>query len=184
MTPAVGDFVAQIEELLATADWPALDHAAVAVTTGHTRALVVLPHRRDPRLNVELEIDDRQVKISYGPERIPFSRRDEALRFLEMLGDGRVELVVAAQPRVDVVAQLPRRTRAAVPQDERAVAQSALPHRAPALRVRLNASVRLDARFGRDLDAGAHRRRRRDALEVRPFAAAGLARTISSSTAP
>ena len=28
MTPAVGDFVAQIEELLATADWPALDHAA------------------------------------------------------------------------------------------------------------------------------------------------------------
>ena len=98
MTPAVGDFVAQIEELLATADWPALDHAAVAVTTGHTSALVVLPHRRDPRLNVELEIDDRQVKISYGPERIPFSRRDEALRFLEMLGDGRVELVVARSP--------------------------------------------------------------------------------------
>ncbi len=98
MTPAVGDFVAQIEELLATADWPALDHAAVAVTTGHASALVVLPHRRDPRLNVELEIDDRQVKISYGPERIPFSRRDEALRFLEMLGDGRVELVVARSP--------------------------------------------------------------------------------------
>ena len=98
MTPAVGDFVAQIEELLATADWPALDHAAVAVTTGHTSALVVLPHRRDPRLNVELEIDDRQVKISYGPERIPFSRRDEALRFLEMLGNGRVELVVARSP--------------------------------------------------------------------------------------
>ena len=58
----------------------------------------MLPHRRDPRLNVELEIDDRQVKISYGPERIPFSRRDEALRFLEMLGDGRVELVVARSP--------------------------------------------------------------------------------------
>ena len=98
MTPAVGDFVAQIEELLATVDWPALDHAAVAVTTGHTSALVVLPHRRDPRLNVELEIDDHQVKISYGPERIPFSRRDEALRFLEMLGNGRVELVVARNP--------------------------------------------------------------------------------------
>lgn len=98
MTPAVGDFVAQIEELLATVDWPALDHAAVVVTTGHTSALVVLPHRLDPRLNVELEIDDRQVKIAYGPERIPFSRRDEALRFLEMLGDGRVELVVARNP--------------------------------------------------------------------------------------
>ena len=50
-------------------------------------------------LNVELEIDDRQRRRSpYGPERIPFSRRDEALRFLEMLGDGRVELVVQRNP--------------------------------------------------------------------------------------
>ena len=98
LTPAVGDFVAQIEELLDASDWPDLDRAAVTVTAGDASGLVVLPHRRDPRLNVEVEIDDLHVKIAYGPERVPFTRRDEALRFLEMLGDGRVELVVQRNP--------------------------------------------------------------------------------------
>jgi hypothetical protein len=98
LTPAVGDFVAQIEELLDSSDWPDLDRPAVTVTAGDASALVVLPHRRDLRLNVEVEIDDRQVKIAYGPERVPFTRRDEALRFLEMLGNGRVELVVERNP--------------------------------------------------------------------------------------
>jgi hypothetical protein len=98
LTPAVGEFVAQIEELLDASDWPMLDRAGVTVTAGDASALVVLPHRRDPRLNVELELDDLQVKIAYGPERIPFTRRDEARRFLEMLGNGRIELVVQRSP--------------------------------------------------------------------------------------
>jgi hypothetical protein len=98
LTPAVGDFVNQIEELLDASDWPDLDRPAVTVTAGDASALVVLPHRREARLNVEVEIDDLQVKIAYGPERIPFTRRDEARRFLEMLGNGRVELVVQRNP--------------------------------------------------------------------------------------
>ena len=98
LTPAVGDFVTQIEELLDASNWPDLDRRATTVTAGDASALVVLPHRRDPRLNLEVEIDDLQVKIAYGPERIPFTRRDEALRFLEMLGNGRVELVVQRSP--------------------------------------------------------------------------------------
>ena len=54
--------------------------------------------RTIPRSTIECEIDDRAVRIAYGAERIQFSRRDEALRFLEMLGDGRVELVVQRNP--------------------------------------------------------------------------------------
>jgi hypothetical protein len=98
LTPAVRDFVERVEQLLDDAAWPALDRDAITVTEGRDSTLVVLPHRNDVRLDVELEIDDRAVKIQYGPERIPFTRRDEALRFLEMLGDGRVELVVRRNP--------------------------------------------------------------------------------------
>jgi hypothetical protein len=100
LTPAVRDFVAQLEDLLdrKRPGWPELDREAVRVTAGHDAALVVLPHRREPAPRVELEVDDRVVHIGYGPDRIPFTRRDEALRFLEMLGDGRVELVVRRNP--------------------------------------------------------------------------------------
>jgi len=98
LTPAVRDFVDQIERLLDAHAWPNLDRDTVTVTAGGESALVVLPHRRDPALAVTLEVDDRLVHVQYGPERIPFTRRDEALRFLEMLGDGRVELVVHRNP--------------------------------------------------------------------------------------
>jgi hypothetical protein len=94
LSPAARAFVDELEALLDGKTWPALDRDAVTVTPGREAALVVLPHRQDARRNVELEIDDRVVRVAYGPERIPFTRRDEALRFLEMLGDGRVELVV------------------------------------------------------------------------------------------
>jgi hypothetical protein len=98
LTPAVRDAVARLEQLLEDATWPELDRDAVTVREGRDTALAVLPHRRDPRLNVELEIDDRVVRIRYGPEHIAFTRRDEALRFLEMLGEGRIELVVRRAP--------------------------------------------------------------------------------------
>ena len=59
---------------------------------------MVLPHRTEPDRTITLEVDDRIVHVQYGAERIPFTRRDEALRFVEMLGDGRVELVVERNP--------------------------------------------------------------------------------------
>jgi hypothetical protein len=94
LSPAARAFVDELEALLDSKAWPDLDRDAVTVTPGRDAALAVLPHRHDARRNVELEIDDRVVKVAYGPERIPFTRRDEGLRFLEMLGDGRVELIV------------------------------------------------------------------------------------------
>jgi hypothetical protein len=98
LTPSVRDFVEHIEQLVDAKRWPGLDRDAITVTPGRDAALVVLPHRRDSQLTLELEVDDRLVHVRYGPERIPFSRRDEALRFLEMLGDGRVELVIRRSP--------------------------------------------------------------------------------------
>jgi hypothetical protein len=91
-------FLDDLEALLDVKAWPDLDRDAVTVTSGRDAGLVVLPHRHDARRNVELEVDDRVVRVAYGPERIPFTRRDEALRFVEMLGDGRVELVVRRNP--------------------------------------------------------------------------------------
>ena len=44
--------------------------------------------------DVELEIDDRIVLVRYRPEEIKFTSRDEALQFIEMIADGRVELEV------------------------------------------------------------------------------------------
>jgi hypothetical protein len=98
LTPAMRDFVDSLEQLLDRAAWPGLDRDAVTVTEGHDRVRVVLPHRHDAKLTLELEVDDRAVEIHYAPERIGFTRRDEALRFLQMLGDGRVELVVQRNP--------------------------------------------------------------------------------------
>ena len=185
LTPAVGDFVAQIEALLDASDWPALDRAAVTVTAGDASALVVLPHRRDPRLNVEVEIDDLQVKIAYGPERVPFTRRDEALRFLEMLGSRARRARRATQPGMDVAAQLPRRARAPVPQDERTVAEPTVPHRTLPLRLCLNAGQLASTwDSGAILTPGPIVDDVVTALRYLPLAAAGLARTISSSTAP
>jgi hypothetical protein len=98
LTPAVRDAVDRVEQLLDDNPWPELDRDVVTVREGRDAALVVLPHRRDPRLHIELEIDDRVVRVQYGPEHVTFTRRDEALRFLEMLGAGRVELVVRRTP--------------------------------------------------------------------------------------
>jgi hypothetical protein len=97
-TAATRDFLDDLDALLDAQQWPLLDRDAVAVSAGRDAALVVLPHARDARLTVELEVEDHTVRISYPPERITFTRRDEALRFVEMLGDGRVELVVQRNP--------------------------------------------------------------------------------------
>jgi hypothetical protein len=98
LTAATRAFLDDLDALLDARQWPLLDREAVNVSAGRDAALVVLPHAHDPRLTVELEVDDHTVRISYPPERITFTRRDEALRFIEMLGDGRVELLVQRNP--------------------------------------------------------------------------------------
>jgi ribosomal protein S18 acetylase RimI-like enzyme len=66
----------------------------MTVTTGDAAALVVLPHMSDHDRDVEIEIDDRRVVVGYPPERVTFTDRAEALQFVEMLCDGRVELEI------------------------------------------------------------------------------------------
>jgi hypothetical protein len=84
VTPAVREFLVELEALL--------DRKGIAgepaVTTANGAALVQLG-------DVELEVDDRRVIVRYAPEQIPFTSREEALRFVEMIADGRVELEVS-----------------------------------------------------------------------------------------
>jgi len=92
LTPAVREFLVRLDELLDAKAPAGLDRAAVAVTTADSVALVRLPHSSDHARDVELEVDDATVIVRYTPEQIVFTSRDEALRFVEMLCDGRVEV--------------------------------------------------------------------------------------------
>lgn len=92
-SPLVRDFLVRLEDLLDAKDLPALDRDAVTVTEGRDTSMVRLVHP-DDRLTLVLVIEDKTVTVSYGPEHIAFTDRDEALQFTEMLLDGRVELVV------------------------------------------------------------------------------------------
>ena len=74
--------------------WPSLDRAAMAPTSGDEAVLVLLRHRDDHALDIEVEVDDHRVVVRYPPEHVTFTSRDEALRFIEMLGDGRIELEI------------------------------------------------------------------------------------------
>jgi hypothetical protein len=84
MTPAIREFLVRLDELLASKA-PAVEPD---VTDADTSSLVRLG-------DVELEVDDKRVVVRYRPEQIAFTSRDEALRFIEMIADGRVELEVA-----------------------------------------------------------------------------------------
>jgi hypothetical protein len=95
LTPAIREFLIRLEELLDTAAPPRLDRDRLTVTTADAVALVHLPHVDDPTCDIELEVDDRRVRVRYPPEEIAFTSRDEALRFIEMLCAGRVELEVS-----------------------------------------------------------------------------------------
>ncbi|HWS45417.1 MAG TPA: hypothetical protein VN636_06125 [Acidimicrobiia bacterium] len=95
LTPAIREFMVRLEHLLDVKAPPGLDRASVAVTTANAVALVRLPHVSDRRRDVEVEITDRHVVVRYAPEHISFTSRDEALRFVEMLCDGRVEIEVS-----------------------------------------------------------------------------------------
>jgi hypothetical protein len=98
ITPTIREFLVQLEELLDRLEPVGLQRDAITVAPADTSALVRLPHRTNHDRDIEIEIDDRQVIVQYLPERIPFTSQAEALRFVEMLCAGRVELEIAHGP--------------------------------------------------------------------------------------
>jgi hypothetical protein len=98
ITPKIRDFLVELEELLDRLEPPGLRRDAISVAPAETSALVRLPHRTDHDRDIEIEIDDRRVVVAYLPERIPFTSQAEALRFVEMICEGRVELEIARGP--------------------------------------------------------------------------------------
>ena len=98
ITPTIRDFLVQLEELLDRLEPAGLQRDAITIAPADTSALVRLPHRTDRGRDIEIEIDDRRVMVVYLPERIPFTSQAEALRFVEMLCEGRVELEIARGP--------------------------------------------------------------------------------------
>jgi len=98
ITPAVREFLVRLEEAFDAHAWPALDRTAISVTSADATTLVRLPHTNDHARDVEVEIDDRRVIVRYAPEAVEFTSRDEALRFIEMLADGRVVLELQRGP--------------------------------------------------------------------------------------
>lgn len=98
LTPGIRAFLDDLQALVDQKAWPALARDRLSSTFAETAALVVLPHAVDPDRLLELTVYDSEVVVTYGPEHVAFGRPDEALRFVEMLGDGRVELVVRRTP--------------------------------------------------------------------------------------
>ena len=98
ITPKIRDFLVRLEDQLDRQPPVGLERDAMTVSTGDAAALVRLPHISDHDRDVEIEVDDRRVVVAYQPERVIFTNPDEALRFVEMLCDGRVELEIARGP--------------------------------------------------------------------------------------
>ena len=98
ITPSIRAFLVDLEDLLDRNPAPGLDRTAMQVTTGDAAALVSMPHVADHDRDIEIEVDDHRVVVAYLPERIIFDNPAEALRFVEMLCDGRVELEVTRGP--------------------------------------------------------------------------------------
>ncbi len=96
ITPTIRDFLVQLEDLLDRNPPAGLDRDAMTITTADAIALVRLPHVSDHDRDIEIEVDDHRVKVAYLPERVTFTSPDEALRFVEMLCAGRVELEISA----------------------------------------------------------------------------------------
>jgi hypothetical protein len=95
ITPATREFLLRIHELVDTKPWPGLDRDGVRPASGVDGARVELRRRDAATEPIGVEVRDREVTVTYGPEHVSFTSRDEALRFVEMLGDGRVELEIA-----------------------------------------------------------------------------------------
>jgi hypothetical protein len=104
LTPRIRHFLVQVEELIDTTDSPGLDRDRVEITTADAVALVRLPHRtgdehdpenHDPEYqDVEIQVDDHKVVVSYGGEPVHLRDREFALKFVEALLAGRVDIEV------------------------------------------------------------------------------------------
>jgi hypothetical protein len=94
LTPRIRDFLVELEGALDRADAPGLDRDRVAITTADAAALVRLPHRRSRARDVELQIDDHNVVVSYGGEPLHLRDREFALQFVEAILGGRVDVEV------------------------------------------------------------------------------------------
>jgi hypothetical protein len=98
LTPRIRDFLVELEELVERSDAPGLDRDRVRVTTSDVAALVRLPHRGDPARDVELQVDDHNVVVSYGGEPLHLRDRGFALQFVEAILNGRVDIEVRRGP--------------------------------------------------------------------------------------
>ncbi len=94
ITPTIRSFLVELDDLLDRTSPAGLNRDAMTVTTGDAAALVLLPHLNDRTRDVEIEIDDRRIVVAYQPERVIFDKAEEAIRFVDMLCAGRVELEI------------------------------------------------------------------------------------------
>ena len=99
VTPLIRDFLVQLEDLLDRTAAPGLDRDRVTITTADAIALVTLPHTGGPATegddrDVELQVQDRLVVVSYGGEPLHLRDRAFALQFVEALLSGRVDIEV------------------------------------------------------------------------------------------
>jgi hypothetical protein len=94
VTPLIRDFLVELEDLLDRTNAPGLDRDRVKITTADAIALVVLPHTDGSERDVELQVQDRLVIVSYGGEPLHLRDRAFTLQFVEALLTGRVDIEV------------------------------------------------------------------------------------------
>jgi len=94
VTPLIRDFLVELEELLDRTAAPGLDRDRVEIRTADAIALVTLPHVGGSSRDVELQVQDRVVVVSYGGEPLHLRDRAFALQFVEALLSGRVDIEV------------------------------------------------------------------------------------------
>ena len=94
LTPRIRDFLVELEELIARADSPGLDHDRTTSPPRDAVALIRLHHKIGAEQDVELEVDDHNVIVSYGGEPVHLRDRVFALQFVEALLTGRVDIEV------------------------------------------------------------------------------------------
>jgi hypothetical protein len=94
VTPMIRDFLVRLEDLLDRTVAPGLDRDRLTITTADALALVTLPHADGTDRDIELQVDDRVVVVSYGGEPLHLRDREFALQFVEALLTGRVDIEV------------------------------------------------------------------------------------------
>jgi hypothetical protein len=94
VTPMIRDFLVELEELLDRTPAPGLDRDRVEITTADAIALVTLAHVAGTDRDIELQVQDRVVVVSYGGEPLHLRDRGFTLQFVEALLAGRVDIEV------------------------------------------------------------------------------------------